>query len=247
ATGLVTSASQLGGQSSITVYPVADLATVVNSDTEFCGGGPVSITVSNPNSVGGHYNRQTILNGAVQTAATNISGQAYGTFTDSLSNPTNAPVEVVYIFTPIAPANGCVGERDTIRITVNPMPTLAGIATAPVCAGDSLTIVLSGMLPNRAFFADIIGINPNGEDSFGITGTLITSDANGDYIISGPAVPEMNGVVYIVAALEDTLTGCRTEFTDLRDTVVVHPLPVAVFTIDGDTAVVDATSTICQA
>src|SRR5690606_10294596 len=31
ATGRVTSASQLGGQSSITVYPVADLATVVNS------------------------------------------------------------------------------------------------------------------------------------------------------------------------------------------------------------------------
>lgn len=245
ATGLITSASQLGGQSSITVYPVADIHTVNNTGTEFCGGGAVSIAVSNPNSVGGHYNRQTILNGAVQTAATNISGQAYGTFQDSLSNPTNAPVEVVYIFTPIAPANGCVGERDTIRITVNPMPTLASFDITPACEGDSSVLTFTGLLPNRSFIAEATFITDSG--SFDMPGMPVVSDPTGTYVYGGIAAPEFNGVIISITALVDTLTGCRTEFIDMADTMVIYPNPIAVFTIDGDTAVVDGTSTICQA
>ncbi|WP_118974545.1 HYR domain-containing protein [Taibaiella koreensis] len=128
-------AQAMGGQTLVTIQPVADLDAIAAGPV--CNGGNVSISISNPNAVGGTYNRTAAYNGAGHTAATSASGMSYltnGSFTETLTNNTNAPINVVYTFTPVSPGSqGCVGGAKTITVTVNPTPNVVAVADQQVC------------------------------------------------------------------------------------------------------------------
>lgn len=136
-------AQAMGGQTLVTVQPVADIAAT--GPAAICNGGNVSVSISNPNSVGGTYNRTAVYNGAGHSANTNASGLSYltnGTFTETLNNSTNAPINVVYTFTPVSPGSqGCVGGAQTVTVTVNPTPSIVAVADQSVCNGAAVSAV----------------------------------------------------------------------------------------------------------
>ncbi len=135
----------MGGQTLVTVQPVADLNAVVTGADSLCSGGSVTIAVTNPNVVGGTYNRTTMYNGVSHSAAASTSGQSYntnGTFTETLTNNTNAPLTVVYTFTPVSPGSqGCVGTPSVVSVKVLPTPVMVAAADQQLCNGAATTAV----------------------------------------------------------------------------------------------------------
>ncbi len=141
-------ATSMTGNTTITIQPVADLNASPNIPPVLCNNSGVSITVSNPNGVGGTYNRSTNYNGAGHTATASATGQAYGTFTDALTNNTTLPITVVYTFTPVSPGSGCVGTPVNVSVVINPNPTIVCPANKTQSTDNNVcTAVVNGINP----------------------------------------------------------------------------------------------------
>ena len=99
------------------------------------------------------------------------------------------------------------------------LPTLSAITAAPVCAGNTTTIVLSGLLTNTYGTATYkIG---NGAP---LT-TSGTTTASGTFSFQTPVLPaQANGIVIEVLKIATAL-GCETIFTGKTVTLIVTPRP----------------------
>ena len=212
-------AQAMGGQTLVTVQPVADIDAALNSATAICSGSGVSVSVTNPNSVGGSYNRTATYNGAGHTATTSVSGLTYianGTFTETLTNATNAPIDVVYTFTPVSPGSqGCVGVAKTVTVRVNPIPAVVATADQQVCNGlPTAPVSFSGPVSGTVFN----WTNDNTAIGLAASGTGNIAPFNGIN----------NGAVNAVANIRivPTANGC----TGAADTfaIIVKPTPTVV-------------------
>jgi len=76
---------------------------------------------------------------------TNVTGEANGTaaanFTQTLTNTTTTPQQVVYTVTPTSGVTGnCIGNPFTVTVTVNPTIQISDEAPAPICSRSSFTV-----------------------------------------------------------------------------------------------------------
>ncbi len=139
----------LAGQVIITVEPVPTIAAVPNLPNA-CNGSSVAITVSNPNGVGGLYDKSVSypagLNHSGAAIATN---QSYGTFNDVLTNTTAGPLTATYTFTPKGPGSQhCVGNSTSINVVVQPAPTVTCPGSATLSTDPGVcTRNVSGLAP----------------------------------------------------------------------------------------------------
>ncbi len=123
----------LTGQVIITVEPVPTIAAVADRPN-LCNGSSVAITVSNPNGVGGLYDKSVSYPaGLNHTGAAVATNQSYGTFNEVLTNTTAGPLTATYTFTPKGPGSQhCVGTSTSITVVVQPNPTIS-------CPGNVVT------------------------------------------------------------------------------------------------------------
>jgi hypothetical protein len=209
-------AQSMGGQTLVTIQPVSDIVATLNGSSSKCNGSSVTINVTNPNSVGGTYNRTAVYNGVAHTASASVSGQSYttnSTFTETLTNNTNAPINVVYTFTPVSPGSqGCVGVPQNVMVTVNPTPNVAAPASQLLCNNEAITAtIFTGAVSGTTF----AWINDN---------TSIGLAASGSGDISSFTATN-TGVVNIVANIQvvpsaNGCTGAAQNFT-----ITVKPTP----------------------
>ncbi|OXB20034.1 hypothetical protein B0A80_19370, partial [Flavobacterium tructae] len=204
----------------VTVNPKPALNNI--TATSICSGDTFTTTPANG------------TNGTVPTGTTyswaapsviGITGTAAGSnaanISGTLTNTTNAPINVVYTVTPTS--GTCTGSTFTVTVTVNPKPALNNITATSICSGDTFTTTpangTNGTVPTGTTYSWAA------PSVIGITGTAAGSNAAN---ISGTLTNTTNApinVVYTVTPTSGTCTG--SSFTV---TVTVNPLPVCLIT-----------------
>ncbi len=134
------------------------------------------------------------------------SGSGDANISGTLTNTTNAAINVVYIVTPSS--GTCSGASFTVTVTVNPKPTIANKPTA-ICSGETFTvspITGTDIVPtgttytwNVPVVAGITGL-ASGSGATNISGTLTNSTPaaiNVDYIVT-PSSGSCSGVSFKV-------------------------------------------------
>ncbi|MFN5652960.1 MAG: beta strand repeat-containing protein, partial [Flavobacteriia bacterium] len=123
----------------VTVNPVPVIAA---KTTTICNNGTFTVTPTNGTDI---VPANTTYSWSAPAAITGISGLASGTSASSISgtltNSTNAPIDVVYTVTPTSgDAGNCVGATCTVTVTVYPTPALSSTLTpADICSGTTFS------------------------------------------------------------------------------------------------------------
>jgi gliding motility-associated-like protein len=194
----------------VTVYPTATINS--GSTGTICSNSPVGYTIGS-----------NVAGATFSWSRASVSGISNATVTNSAANPINevlvntgnAPVNAVYLITPLV--NGCPGTPFTYTVTVNPVPSVTSAATTRVCSGNPLAYAITSNVAgatfgwSRAAVAGISNASANGTGA--ITETLVNST-------SGPI-----DVIYNITA---TTGGCPGAPFPL--TVTVNPKPAVTFT-----------------
>jgi|GEM_PF-3544172 len=143
----------------ITVNELPDISAANKS---ICSGGNPNLDVTS--MVGGTFNWTANYGAVTHTSLGSGTGIAYGlaAISETLTNPTNAAINVTYTLTPVGPApTYCLDDPIAVIVTVQPKPTFGFTAatssggsqsgnnsagpstiTANFCAGDQLTLSL---------------------------------------------------------------------------------------------------------
>ncbi|BBE18698.1 internalin [Aquipluma nitroreducens] len=199
----------------VTVNPLP----VINNITlaAICSGGAFTVTPANGADgivpVGTTYTwiapTVTGITGAVAgTNAASISG--------TLTNTTNAPINVVYTVTPTS--GSCAGSTFTVTVPVNPKPAINNITLAAICSGGAFTVTpangTDGIVPagtTYSWAAPAVA---------GITGTVAGTNAAS---ISGTLTNTTNALINVVYTVTPISGSCAgSTFTV---TVPVNPKP----------------------
>ena len=198
----------------VTVNPVPVIAA---KTTTICNNGTFTVTPTNGTDI---VPANTTYSWPAPAAITGISGLASGSsasfVSGTLTNSTNAPIDVVYAVAPISGAAGnCVGATFTVTVTVYPTPALSStLAPAAICSGTTFSYTATSNTQlnptfswSRAAVAGISQASATGS-SASISETL-TNTTN---------VPVSVTYVYTIAA-----NGCTATNNVV---VVVNPTPV---------------------
>jgi hypothetical protein len=148
-----------------------------------------------------------ITGAASGSGAANISG--------TLTNTTNAAINVIYTVTPIL--GSCAGATFTVTVTVNPKPAVTAM-TATICSASAFSVTpvttTDGIVPAGTTYSWAA------PSVLGITGIAAGSAASS---ISGTLTNTTNAaidVVYIVTPTSGTCTGATFTVT-----ITVNPKP----------------------
>jgi hypothetical protein len=221
ANGCVNPATQ---QAVVSVSPVPVL-NVANNNAAFCSGGLTAIDVNSPTSAG------SITLAAVNYGA--VTGGAYAaggsfvsptTISETLVNPTNAPIIVSYVFD--VDANGCTGSQKVTTVEVGPRPTIA--ATNPdICSGDNTNIIISNpnSVPFTQFLWTVLYKGPNIVSATPGTGSSITQKLTNT----------SNLVDSVIFRIQSDAIGCAGDMVDVRQ--IVNP---------GNTVFAGTDITVCE-
>ena len=135
----------------ILVKPIP-VATSPISVGPICSGGNAVITVTSSINPSTFAWTASIPTGVVATASGSLNpGSNTATLTAPITNNTNSPQTIVYIFTPTA--NGCAGIPDTTSIIVQPVASVGPFSPITVCPGTTITPSTFVSNPNGATFA----------------------------------------------------------------------------------------------
>ena len=178
------------------------------------------------NLSGTTFSWTTITNGITGVTALNTGNTIP---VQTLINPTNNPLTVIYNVTPTSTA-GCVGTTQAYSIVVNPSPTVTLPAPQTICSAGSTSLVnltSSSTGANISWTctppANISGALPSGTNTIPVQ-TLINST-------NAPIV-----VNYIVTATTTGSTNCPGQ--PVTYSITVNPTPVLIVT--------PAASSICS-
>ena len=182
----LTIANTCGTTTVNTTVNVLPLPTVnAGIDKQFCSGSSVAIGTSAVSGITYQW-----------TPVTGLSSATIATPTLSLSNTGTMPIVSYYILTATNSAN-CTA-KDTLKITVNPLPVIA-VNSPAICIGSSVAVTASGA------------------DTYSWTPVTNLSGATGSTVIANPT----NTSSYIVTGALAT-TGC---FSSAVSTVTIYNLP----------------------
>jgi hypothetical protein len=151
---------------------------------------------------------------ALVNGVSNSGSSGNSTISETLTNTSNAPVNVIYVFN--LTANGCANPNPVnLTVTVKPIPALNSTTTPPaICSGNAVNYIPTGTISGTKFSwtrAAVNGIsNAAKTDTGRVNETLINTTQN--------AI----NVIYQYTAL---LNGC-TSPNPVSVTVSVKPSPV---------------------
>jgi gliding motility-associated-like protein len=194
----------------VTVNPKPSVTTT--QAQTICSG--LSFTITPANGGGNNIPSGTTYTWNGPTVS-GITGLAAGTNASSISgtltNTTNAPINVVYSVTP--KSGNCNGAPFDVTITVNPTPSANTVSNKVVCVGDQLaSIAFSGSVSGTIF----TWTNNNTAIGIGASGT-------GD-INTFTVANTTNAVITSTITVTPTANACPGPSTTF--TITVNPKPV---------------------
>ncbi len=194
---------------------------MTSTDTAtLCSGAALSIPFTN--SVTSTY--VWVASDNSNTTGETITSQTTNTISNTLNNSTLAAQTVVYNVTPTSTGGACVGNVQTIKVSVNPNPNMTSISSILIC-GD-------GTPPNIALTADIASTyswkTTNNPNTTGESTSANTNDTINDAIVNHTL--NMQTLTYTVTP---TSTGGSCVGTAQEVTVTVAQ-PIASFSNTPD-------------
>jgi hypothetical protein len=197
-----TSGSCVGSTQTITLTllptPVMNSA---NSIT-ICDNTPVNLSLTA--SVGSSFSWYATSNANVNGEST--TAQTSSTINNTLDNTTNSSSIVSYTVTPTSTAGSCVGNGQTVQVTVNPTPVVTNNSTAAICSGSALNIDLTSNV--GASFSWIATNNAN------VTGeslTAVNSSSINNTLTNNSS--SIQNVIYTITPSTSNPTCTGTPFT----------------------------------
>ncbi|MFN5170766.1 MAG: PKD-like domain-containing protein [Cyclobacteriaceae bacterium] len=127
----------------VTVNPAPPDLSIVNASSVVCAGTPNDITL-NSATTGAIITLTAVnYNGATGTLSAGVTRTPGSKITETLINPTNAPITVDYTFQ--VSANGCTNPlTQSTQVTVKPNPTLSITNSAfVICSGSATNILFN--------------------------------------------------------------------------------------------------------
>jgi hypothetical protein len=185
----------------VNVNPIPDLNTIRTK--QICSGENTAIVVG-ANVAGTTYTfTASKLNSSANITGFNGNATAVsGDINQTLTNNDTIANTIRYILTPTA--NGCIGPKDTVDVTVKPKPTLAVTATDSICSGGNISMNLSPNISTStvSWSSNLISGFASGFSNItNSTNRLITQTINNDSNI-------LAQVRYGIAA---NLNGCKSD------------------------------------
>lgn len=148
-------------------------------------------------------------------------------------NTTNAPLTVTYDVVPVGTIGSCLGDEETVTITINPEPVVAATLNANVCSDASVGLVLSVAgtsvpaldynIVNRIVAPGLTPINQ----------VVLANNVAANYLQGEIYRNTTNGaltVQYIVEAT-GTISGCVGDQRTI--TITIDPEPVVSTSLDA--------------
>jgi len=205
----------------VTVNPVPAMTSA--STATICGGGTVNIPLTS--NVPSSFIWSAANN--VNTSGEDVSSQTGSTLSNTITNNTAVPQNVIYTVTPTAVAGSCAGTAQTVNVTVNPSPIMISSASTTICSGSTVNIPLVSTTPSN--FSWVAAPNAN------VTGESTTTQTSATLINTlGNTTSVIQDVVYTVTPT--SLLGCVGGGQVVS--VLVNPLDNANFSY--------ASGTYCQ-
>ena len=210
----------------VTVNPTP---TVTAQAATICSG--AAFSVAPINGSGNIVPTGTTYSWSAPAAITGISGLASGTaqttIGGTLTNATNAPINVTYVVTPAS--GSCTGSSFNVVVTVNPRPAINNM-TATICSGSAFTTapvnVTNGVVPAGTTYTWTVAPNAN------VTGetAVATASNNISQTLTNTTV-NAELVTYTVTPTAGICAG-----STFAVAVTVNPIPV----------IANKTATICS-
>ncbi|GAB4094008.1 PKD-like domain-containing protein [Flaviaesturariibacter terrae] len=176
---IITSFSGCTSQPFNYVVTVTPTPTVTSAATaSVCSGTPFTYDITS-GVTGAAFSWSRAAVAGISNAA--ASSQSSDPISETLTNTTNAPVNVTYTITPSA--NGCTGTPFTLTVTVNPTATVTSAAAAPLCSGAPQNYSITSNVPAATFswsrpaVAGISNAAVNGQTTATITEALVNTTA----------------------------------------------------------------------
>ncbi|NBR13384.1 MAG: hypothetical protein EBU01_02235, partial [Crocinitomicaceae bacterium] len=199
------------------VVTVSPRPVVSNESTTICSGGTFAVT---PASGGSNVIPAGTTYSWAAPSVTGITGTVAGTnapvIGGSLTNTTNAPINVTYTVTPTV--GGCAGATFNVTVTVEPRPAVSSMTVA-VCTDNTFNITpvntTNGIVPAGTTYSWVAPTPPTG-----ITGTASGSNLPS---ISGTLTNNTNAAINVVYTVTPTSGTCVG--SDFPLTVTVNPIP----------------------
>ena len=213
---------------SVTATPTTSTIYSVHGTASGCPGTAVSatVTVNLPPDVSAHASPQHICTGASSTLT--AAGSA-SSFTWSPAASLNTPYGTPVIASPTTTteytllatgANGCV-KKDSVRVTVNPTPTITISSTAP----GNTQVICSGNTVQPISFNTATGVTVNWTNS-NINVGIAASGTTGIASYIAPLLSTQQTAT-ISAIATDTSTGCTSTLSNPPVFILtINPLPV---------------------
>ncbi|WP_347160198.1 gliding motility-associated C-terminal domain-containing protein [Pontibacter chitinilyticus] len=121
---------------SVTVSVIQPPAAPVAADRTICAGQPVTLAVANPNDA-------LLYRWYAENGASLATGNTYTT------TPAASTTFFVEAVTKTSP--GCASPRETVNVTVTPLPASPAVADASICAGSTAILWITNTLPSVTY------------------------------------------------------------------------------------------------
>jgi hypothetical protein len=155
------------------VSPINGTVQTVCSDVPYTA---INLQSFITNSVNADFTWTASTSGSVSGLNTSGSGDD---ILDTITNVTNAPVDITYTITPTSEATTCVGPDFTIVVRVNPEPVVANIdvtTCSDAVLGTGANLPTSGSNPLNISHYRFAALNTNGlPSSGGAASSLVAS------------------------------------------------------------------------
>lgn len=148
----------------VLVNPTANITNSSSFSSQICSGIPQSYSAL-PDIPG----TTIVWSRSVVSGISNTASAGNTSVTEALSNTTTVPVTAPYIFT-LSTSSQCV-SKETINITVNPIPKLTSTLTPPaICSGTPFSYNPTSLTPGSVFNwsrPSQVNINPSAQNGIG--------------------------------------------------------------------------------
>lgn len=194
----------------VTVYPLPTITS--SASATICSGDTLNVPLTSSDPA--IFTWVAANNG--NTIGESTTSQTGSPIDDFITNNSATAQNVSYSVTPTSNPGGCVGNAQTVTVTVNPAPTITGPVSTTICNGTAANHSLTSNLASTYTWIAGDNTNTTGESTTSQSGNVIT-DA-----ISNP-VSTVQQVTYTVTPTS-TANGCTG--TPQNITIDVIPVPV---------------------
>jgi hypothetical protein len=153
----------------VTVNPKPIMTSA--SSTSVCSGIALNHTLTS--GAGATYS--WIATDNINTTGESTTSQTGSTINNTITSAITTPTTVLYTVTPTGTTGSCVGNAQTVTVTVNPKPTVSSASSKTICSGNSVALTLTSATASTFQWLATNNVNTTGESTTAQTGSTITN------------------------------------------------------------------------